>query len=71
MAERRIGQMSFAERLIAEAAGGNAVLEKIASFVDWKVIAMLLAEVRGGAMGAPGYPALMAEAIPGRNVRVF
>ena len=59
MAERRMGQMSFAEELVVEAAGGNAVLEKIAGFVDWKVVANLLAEVRGGTMGAPGYPALM------------
>lgn len=59
MAERQLGQMSFADRLVAEAAGGNAVLEKISGFVDWKPIAALLAEVRGGVMGAPGYPALM------------
>jgi IS5 family transposase len=59
MAERRIGQMSFAERLVVEAAGGNAVLEKIAGFVDWKPVAELLAGLRGGVMGAPGYPALM------------
>jgi IS5 family transposase len=59
MAERRLGQMSFADRLVAEAAGGNAVLEKISGFVDWKPVAELLGEVRGGVMGAPGYPALM------------
>jgi len=51
--------MSFADRLVAEAAGGNAVLEKISGFVDWKPVAELLGEVRGGPMGAPGYPALM------------
>lgn len=59
MAERRIGQMSFAERLIVEVTGGNAVLEKIGSFVDWKPLARMLSQVRGGPMGAPGYPALM------------
>jgi IS5 family transposase len=51
--------MSFADRLVAEAAGGNAVLEKILAFVDWKPVAELVGEVRGGVMGAPGYPALM------------
>jgi len=59
MAERQIGQMSFAERLIVEAAGGNAVLDKVAGFVDWRPVSAMLAEVRGGTMGAPGYPALM------------
>jgi IS5 family transposase len=59
MSERRVGQLSFAERIVVEAAGGNAVLEKIVRFVDWKPLAAMLAEVRGGTMGAPGYPALM------------
>src|SRR6202167_4099911 len=59
MSERRVGQLSFAERLVVEASGGNAVLEKIARFVDWRPVAAILAEVRGGTMGAPGYPALM------------
>lgn len=59
MAERRLGQMSFADRLVAEASGGNVVLEKISGFVDWSHLADVLAEVRGGVMGAPGYPALM------------
>src|ERR1700690_3324942 len=59
MSERRMGQLSFAERLVVQAWGGNVVLEKIASFVDWGPVAAMLAEVRGGTMGAPGYPALM------------
>jgi IS5 family transposase len=59
MAEREIGQLSFADRMVAQAAGGNAVLEKVSQFVDWEAIARLLAGVRGGTMGAPGYPALM------------
>jgi transposase, IS5 family len=54
-----MGQLSFAEKLVVEASGGNAVLEKIASFVDWEPVSSMLAEVRGGTMGAPGYPALM------------
>lgn len=59
MSERRMGQLSFAEGMVVEAAGGNAVLEKIAAFVDWNPIELLLSKVRGGAMGAPAYPALM------------
>lgn len=59
MSERKIGQLSFAEGMVVEAAGGNAVLEKIATFVDWKPIERMLGSVRGGTMGAPAYPALM------------
>jgi IS5 family transposase len=59
MAERRMGQMSFAEKLVVASTGGNAVLAKIAGFIDWKPIAEMLSEVRGGTMGQPGYPALM------------
>ncbi|MGH9810698.1 MAG: IS5 family transposase, partial [Terriglobia bacterium] len=59
MSERKIGQLSFAEDLVAEAAGGNGVLEKVSDFVDWAKIGKLLSDIRGGAMGAPAYPALM------------
>jgi transposase, IS5 family len=59
MAEREIGQLSFADRMVADAAGGNAVLEKVSRFVDWGEIARHLAGLRDGPMGAPGYPALM------------
>jgi len=59
MSERKIGQLSFADGMVAQAGGGNAVLEKVSQFVDWEAIARLLAGVRGGTMGAPGYPALM------------
>ena len=45
--------------MVAEAAGGNAVLEKVSDFVDWGEIARLLAGLRDGPMGAPGYPSLM------------
>lgn len=59
MSERKIGQLSFAEGMVVEAAGGNAVLEKVAAFLDWKAIEGLLSGLRGGTMGAPAYPALM------------
>jgi IS5 family transposase len=59
MSERKIGQLSFAEGLVFEAAGGNEVLERIAGFVDWQPIGELLSGVRGGTMGAPAYPALL------------
>jgi IS5 family transposase len=59
MAERKIGQLSFADGMVAEAAGGNTTLEKVSDFVDWGPIGELLSGVRGGTMGAPGYPSLM------------
>ena len=59
MAERKIGQLSFADGMVAQAAGGNAVLEKVSQFIDWGPIEKLLAGVHGGTMGAPAYPALM------------
>jgi IS5 family transposase len=59
MSERKVGQLSFAEGLVVEPIGGNAVLEKVAAFLDWEPIDRLLSAVRGGVMGAPAYPALM------------
>jgi IS5 family transposase len=58
MSERRIGQLSFADSLVADASRANATLERIAELVDWGEIGGLLGGLRGGAMGAPGYPAL-------------
>jgi transposase, IS5 family len=59
MSERKVGQLSFAEGLVVQPVGGNAVLEKVAAFLDWEPIDRLLSPVRGGVMGAPAYPALM------------
>lgn len=59
MSERKMGQMSFAEGIVFEACGGNAVLERTASFLDWRPIEQLLSGMRSGVMGAPAYPALM------------
>ncbi len=58
MSERRIGQLSFADGLVGDAAWGNATLKRIAELVDWREIESLLGGLRSGAMGAPGYPAL-------------
>jgi IS5 family transposase len=58
MAERSIGQLSFADSLVADAAWSNATLRRIAELVDWREVEALLSGLRGGTMGAPGYPAL-------------
>jgi len=58
MSERRVGQLSFADNLVADVLQGNATLKRIAELVDWKEIESLLAGLRSGVMGAPGYPAL-------------
>ena len=58
MSERRMGQMSLADKLVAEVAGGNATLERIDDLVDWGAVERWLGVLRGGSMGAPGYPSL-------------
>lgn len=58
MSERRIGQLSFADNLVADASQGNATLTRIAELVDWKEVEKVLAGLRSGVMGAPAYPAL-------------
>jgi transposase, IS5 family len=58
MAERRIGQLSFADELVADGAWANATLKRIAELVDWKEVEALLGGLRSGVMGQPGYPAL-------------
>jgi len=58
MSERRIGQLSFADGLMAGAPQANATLKRIAELVEWKEIEGLLAGLRSGVMGPPAYPAL-------------
>ena len=38
MAERRIGQLSFADGLVADAGRPNAMLKRVGELVDWKEI---------------------------------
>jgi IS5 family transposase len=58
MSERPMGQLSFADRLVADVARGNPTLERINGLMDWSSVELLLSSLRGGSMGAPGYPAL-------------
>ncbi len=57
MSERRVGQLSFADKLLADG-GGNGVLDRLLKLVEWGEIEALLSAVHGGRMGAPAYPAL-------------
>ena len=59
MAERRMGQMSFADDLVADVVEATTTLDQIAGLVEWREIAGLLSGMRSGAMGAPSYPALI------------
>ena len=59
MAERSMGQMSFADNLVADVVEGNTTLDRIAGLIDWTEIGGLLSGLRAGVMGAPGYPALI------------
>lgn len=58
MAERRIGQLSFADGLVADAGRANMGLLRVLELVDWTGVEALLGKLRRGPMGAPGYPAL-------------
>ena len=58
MAERQIGQLSFTDGLVNEAARANAPLQRMAELVDWSAVEALLGGLRSGSIGAPGYPAL-------------
>ena len=57
MGQRRIGQGSLAEALLAASAGSNRRLERIAGLVDWAPIERLLLPLRAPT-GRPGYPPL-------------
>jgi IS5 family transposase len=59
MAERRMGQMSFADNLVADVVEATTPLDRIAGLVDWREIGDLLSGLRSGRMGAPSYPALI------------
>ena len=58
MSERRIGQLSFADQLTADAAGTNEFLARLSELLDWSEVEGLLSGLHGGRMGAPAYPAL-------------
>jgi len=58
MAERQVGQLSFADDLVADAGRPNATLRRLAELIDWSEPEALLSGLRSGRMGAPGYPAL-------------
>lgn len=59
MAERDVGQLSLVDRLVGDVAPGNAFLERISGLVDWRTVEDVLAPLRGGVMGAPGYPVMV------------
>jgi IS5 family transposase len=59
MAERRIGQLSFADDAVVAAGGSSGALDRVLGLLAWAPVEALLAPLRGGSMGAPGYPALM------------
>jgi IS5 family transposase len=59
MSERKIGQLSFADEVVAASSGGNEVLERISRLIDWNRIEALLSELHAGRMGAPAYPSLL------------
>lgn len=59
MSERKIGQLSFAEGAVFASGGSSEALDRVSGLIDWQPVAALLSKLRGGAMGAPGYPSLL------------
>lgn len=57
MVERVIGQLGFADGLVASA--GGTVLDRIAVAVDWQLLAALVGARSGGGPGSPSYPGLL------------
>lgn len=58
MAERQIGQLSFGDGLVSDAARANVTLQRVSELVDWSAIEAMLSGLRSGTMGAPAYPSL-------------
>jgi IS5 family transposase len=58
MGEKRLGQGSLAEMLVAPGVGSNRRLERIDDLVDWAPFARLLRPLRVAGKGRPGYPPL-------------
>jgi IS5 family transposase len=59
MSERQIGQLSFADGAVVASGGSSEALDRVSGLIDWRPVAALLSKLRGGAMGAPGYPSLL------------
>lgn len=59
MSERQSGQMSLADALVRQREGLNKRLERMSSQIDWGRLKAVLAPLRRGRMGAPGYAPLV------------
>jgi transposase, IS5 family len=57
MAERSLGQLSFADSLVS-GVGKNATLDRLGELIDWSAMARVLSPVHLSRYGAPGYPAV-------------
>jgi len=58
MTERQIGQLSFTDELVVDAARANLTLQRVSELVDWSAVEALVSGLRSGTMGAPAYPSL-------------
>jgi transposase, IS5 family len=57
MAERVVGQLNFADGLVAHVA--ESVLDRIAENLDWQAVDAILGSRNGAGAGHPGYPSLL------------
>ncbi len=55
---RQTGELTFADAMMAEGMGRNAVLERLDAALDWERIATIVGEVHAAPEGRPAYPPL-------------
>lgn len=59
MAVKRTGQLGFADAVLATRPGGNDRLDRLSGLVKWYRFEKLMAHLRDGGPGRPGYPVLV------------
>ena len=59
MAVKRTGQLGFVDALVADAVGGNMVLDRLDGLVKWYRFEKVMKHLRHDGPGEPGYPVLV------------
>lgn len=56
MSHRNLSQPSLVDALVSDLSGGNKFLEDVRKLIDWSAFEVIVKDIHGGSMGAPGYP---------------
>lgn len=59
MSVKQTGQLGFVDALVADAVGGNAVLDRLGGLVNWSRFEEVMKDLRRDGPGRPGYPVLV------------